>query len=221
MAQGNPYIPNQDAQFDEWLENFKTQLPAIATPLGVTPALITAVTDAYDNWDIAYDAHQVAKNASQAAAEVKDEARLSALEAVRPVAGMLQKNPGLTDAQRETLGITVPDREPTPTAPEYVVNLPPPLLLLDWSQRSQVAVHFGVNPSNEKRNAKPVDIAGAKIWFRIESGSWQFVADDTNSPYTHNFNITEPSNVEYRAQWFDKKGRTGPFSETAKCTVSP
>jgi hypothetical protein len=221
MAGGRDYIPKMDAQFDEWLEKFSANISAIATPLGVTPALITGVTTAYTAWDLAYDAHQLAHNAAQSAAEIKDEARAAAKDAVRPVVGMLQKNPGLTDAQRETLGITVPDREPTPTAPDYVVTLPPPILLLDWNQRAQVIVHFGVNPSNEKRNAKPDAIAGAKIWFRIESGPWNFVADDTNSPYVHFYTITEPANVEYRAQWFDKKGRTGPFSETAKCTVTP
>jgi hypothetical protein len=221
MANGKDYIPKMDAQFDEWFRIFDDEVSAIATPLGVTPALITAVATAYANWQLAYVAHQTAHNAAQAAAETKDEARAAAKEAVRPVVGMLQKNPGLTDAQRETLGITVPDREPTPTAPDYVVNLAPPILLLDWKQRGQVTVHFGVNPSNEKRNAKPPEIAGANIWYRVESGPWQFVALDTNSPYNHNLAITEPQNVEYRAQWVDKKGRTGPFSETAKCTVSP
>lgn len=215
------YIPRRDAEFDEWLEKFSANISAIATPLGVPPLLITAVTDAYANWDLGYDAHQLAQDASRAAAETKDEARDAGKDAVRPVVGIIQKHPDLTDAQREILAITVPDRKPTPTSPEYVVNLAPPILLLDWKQRGQVLVHFGVNPSNEKRNAKPDEIAGAKIWYRIESGPWNFVADDTNSPYTHNLAITEPQNVEYRAQWFDKKMRTGPFSETAKCTVSP
>jgi len=215
------YIPKRDAEFDEWLENFSAQISAIATPLGVTPALITAVTTAYTDWDLAYDAHQVAQNAAEAAADTKDELRSAAKESVRPVVGMIQKHPNLTDAQRATLAITVPDREPTPTSPEYVVNLAPPILLLDWSQRKQVTIHFGVNPSNEKRNAKPDEIAGAKIWYRIESGPWNFVADDTNSPYNHSFTITEPQNVEYRAQWFDNKMRTGIFSESAKCAVTP
>ena len=119
------------------------------------------------------------------------------------------------------MGIPPRDTEPTPVPPEYVANLAPPVLLLNWSKRGQVTVHFGINPTNEKLNAKPVNIAGAKIWYRIESGPWVWVADDTNSPYNHNFTITELQNVEYRAQWFDKKGRTGSFSETAKCTVTP
>lgn len=108
------YIPRTDAEFDEWLEKFSANINAIAAPLGISPALITAVITAYTNWDLAYDAHQLAQNAAQSAALTKDETRTLAKEAVRPVVGMLQKNPGLTDAQRATLAITVPDTEPTP-----------------------------------------------------------------------------------------------------------
>ena len=50
MAGGRDYIPKQNAQFDEWLRNFSTEISAIATPLGIAPALITAVTDAYADW---------------------------------------------------------------------------------------------------------------------------------------------------------------------------
>jgi hypothetical protein len=124
-------------------------------------------------------------------------------------------------ANKAAWGIPRRDPKRTPIPPEYVVRLEPPNLILNWSKRAMVKVHFGVNPANERRNAKPVHIAGAKIWYRMESGPWMFVADDTNSPYNHNFAITEPQNVEYRARWFDKKMRIGIFSETAKCSVTP
>lgn len=215
------YVPRDDARFDEWGQNFATQLPAIATAIGgIPPALVTAVTTGYADWDPAYDAHQVAHNAAQAATEVKDQYKVTLTTAIRLVAQLLQNHPSLTNEQRQILGMTVPDPIRTPTSPDYVVSLPPPLLLLN-TQRGQVIIHFGVNPSNEKRNAKPDAIAGAKIWFRQDGGPWQDVALDTNSPYNHNLNITEPANLEYRAQWYDKKGRTGVFSETFKCSVSP
>ena len=215
------YIPDSDALFDEWLENLANQLPAIATAIGgIPPALVTDVTTGYAAWDLAYDAHTVAHNASQAATEVKDGVRVTAQTAAQAIAQLLQKHPNLTDAQRETLGLTVPKRSRTPSSPDYVVNLPPPLLLLE-ARRAMVVVHFGVNPQNEKLNGKPDGIHGAKIWYRIETGPWQDVALDTNSPYNHNLNTTEPLNLEYRAQWSDNKGRTGIFSETAKCAVTP
>jgi hypothetical protein len=215
------YIPREDAKYDEYAENFNNQLPPIATAIGGIPAdLVTAVTDGYADWDVAFDAQTVAQNAALAATQVKDEARVTLSTAIRLVGQLLQKHPALTDAQRQTLGLTVPDLIKTPTSPDYVVSLAPPLLLLE-PRRGLVIVHFGVNPSNEKLNAKPDAIAGANIWYRVESGPWAFVALDTNSPYNHNFAITEPQNVEYRAQWVDKKGRSGIFSETAKCAVTP
>jgi hypothetical protein len=215
------YIPYSDAEFDEWFRNFAANISVIATRLEIPPAMITAVTTAYANWQPGYAAQQAAKNAHQAATEIKDELRDTGKEAVRPLVGILQAHPGLTDWERKILGITVPDRKPTPASPEYVASLPPPLLLLDWSGRGLVVVHFGVNPSNEKNNAKPPGLFGAQIWCRQNGGDWEYVAADTNSPYTHNFSITKPASVEYRAQWLDKQMRPGVFSETAKCTVSP
>ncbi|MBI5778361.1 MAG: hypothetical protein HZA49_02775 [Planctomycetes bacterium] len=215
------YIPKTDAEFDEWLRNFSANIGPIGTALGLPAAQITAAVNAYPAWQVLYVAHQSAQDAARSAAEDKDAGRDTAKDTVRPVAGMAQKHPELTDGQRATLRITVWDTNPTPISPDYVLNLTPPILLLDWKQRGQVTIHFGVNPSNEKRNAKPKDIAGARIFYRIESGPWVYVADDTNSPYLHNLGITEPTNVEYRAQWFDKRIRFGPFGETAKCTVSP
>ena len=215
------YVPKTDAWFDEWAQKFATALPAIATAVGgIPPALVTAVTTGYADWDLSYDAHQVARNASQSATEVKDEDRVTLSTAIRLVTQVLQPLPAFTDAQRETLGVTVPKPTRTPSSPDYVVGLEPPILLLE-PRRGLVTVHFGVNPGNEKLNAKPENIGGANIWYRVESGPWAFVALDTNSPYNHNFAITEPLNAEYRAQWVDKKGRVGIFSETAKCSVTP
>jgi len=214
------YIPPGGARFDEWFRNFKDNVGPIATALGIDPVFVAAVTVAYADWTLTYTAKQTTHNAAEAATGTNDVSRVNAHDVIRPLVKMMQGNPNMTVAQRQTLQVTDPDKKPTPTSPEYVVNLAPPLLLLEV-QDEQVVIHFGVNPSNEKLNAKPAEIAGAKIWFRIGTGTWQFVADDTNSPYTHNLVVTVPTGLEYRAQWFDTKMRTGPFSETAKCAVSP
>lgn len=215
------YIPYSDAEFDEWFRNFAANIGPIATRLEMPPALITAVIDAYDAWKPGYVAQQTAKNAAQAATEIKDELRDTGKEAVRPLVGIMQEHRGLTDGERATLRITIPDRKLTPASPDYVANLAPPLLLLDWSGRGLVVVHFGVNPGNEKNNAMPPGLFGVKIWCRQNGGDWEYIAGDTNSPYTHNFSITEPAKVEYRAQWVDKQMRPGGFSQSAKCVVTP
>ncbi|MBI4721838.1 MAG: hypothetical protein HY769_02365, partial [Candidatus Stahlbacteria bacterium] len=52
-------------------------------------------------------------------------------------------------------------------------------------------------------------------------GSWQWLADDTKSPYVHSIGDGTALAVEYKAQWYDRKGRVGPFSEVANCIVNP
>ena len=117
------YIPYSDAEFDEWFRNFAANISAIAAQLEIDPALVTAVTDAYAAWEVGYAAQQSARNAAHAATEIKDELRDTGKDAVRPLVGLMQAHPWLTDAQRATLRITVPDKKPTPASPDYVVAL--------------------------------------------------------------------------------------------------
>ncbi len=218
MMIGKDYIPRKDAEFNMWLRNLKKNLPGIATAIGVPQALVNELLSAIADWDTAYKSHQLAQVTAKGSTETKNGKRAVVKSVARLLMGMFQANPKLTDAQRDLLDITVPDRNPTPLSPEYVQEIDPPNLILDL-RPGQVTVHFGVNPGNERENAKPKDIAGAKIWYRVGDGEWQWAGDDTNSPYRHNIDLVEA--LEYRAQWFDKKMRVGLFSMVARATVSP
>ena len=221
MNMGKDYIPFRDAAFAEWLAIFTAYIAAHYAELGLSAADKDNMIAANNDWKAGFSAHITAKNAARGAKGTKNNKRKTAESLARNLAQRATVYPGITNAHRASMGLTVPDTNPTPTAPEYVGTLDPPLLLLDWSGRGQVVIHFGVNPENEKENAKPKDIAGVKIWFRQDGGAWQFLADDTNSPYTHQLTITESVTVEYKAQWFDKKMRTSSFGQTAKCVVTP
>ena len=204
---------------------------------------INAVKNAASQWIADYQAQIAAKNAARAATETKDNTRDDTESIVRRVVKQLQANPKLTDAQRELLGITVPDTNPTPQSPEYILTVPPPLISLDFSQRQQITIHFGKNPENERENAKPAGVKGAKIWFHVVSprpqderfkkvskfletldyqewNEWNFLADDTNSPYLHIIETTMPITIDYKAQWFDGRMRLGPLGEPVRGTVS-
>ena len=54
-----------------------------------------------------------------------------------------------------------------------------------------------------------------------EPNEWNFVADDTNSPYVHRIETTVPITLEYRAQWFDTRMRLGTLCEPVRVTVTP
>ena len=230
---GKDYIPFKDAAFSGWLGSFTKYIEAHYAELGLSAADKDKMVAANNAWKTDYQALITAQGAARGAKGTKDQTRKTAESLARNLAQRSTVYPGTTDAHRAGMGMRPLDTHPTPTAPEYVGTLDPPNLLLDWSGRSQVVIHFGVNPGNEKENSKPKDIAGVKLWFRRKGEDWQFLADDTNSPYTHNLfapapvgtqaglGITEPTSVEYKAQWFDHKMRLGSFGQTAKCTVTP
>ena len=216
------YVPRKDDDLFNFQGNLVNIVVANKVAWGISDPAVAILVNHRSVFEPLYTTAQNKKNRTSADVLAFRLERKSYETDIRAFAkAYLMFNPLVPPEERRRMGLTIPDKEPTPTAPDYVVNLDAPVLVLDWSHRGEVIIHFGVTPTNEKLNAKPVKIAGAKIWYRIESGPWVWVADDTNSPYTHNLAPLEPTNVEYRAQWFDKKGRTGSFSETAKCTVSP
>ena len=213
------YIPYSDAEFDEWLNNFCNNLSAIATAVGLPINFVDDVIGARIGWNTNYRASQQAQIQAESAVETKNWSRADAQEKARTAVRVLQAIPQLMDSQRELLSITVRDTTPTPVSPEYVMDIDPPLLKLDL-RTGQVTIHFGVNPGNEQKNAKPKNIGGVKIWYRVGGGEWKWAGDDTNSPYRHNIDLSTCGALEYRAQWFDKKMRVGLFSTVTPATVS-
>ena len=213
------YIPKSDIEFDQWLEKFKSYVVAHATQIGISSMEMQTLVAKWSDWKTAYNDAITATTVYHGKIETKDDKQDDVEKYARYIAQRSTSYHGTSDEDREGMGITVRDTEPTPTSPEYVMELDPPLLKLDL-RSGQVTIHFGVNPGNENKNAKPENIAGAKIWYRVGAGEWQWLGDDTNSPYLHNIDLSTCGALEYRAKWIDKKMRIGLFSMVAQATVS-
>jgi len=219
------YIPAADAQFDEWMANFAAYVNAHGAALGLSPAEVTSVQTANTNWHAAFAAHLQAQAAARGKRESKDGSRDDTENTVRHIVKKVQANSGTTDEDRKNLRISVADEKRTPVSENVVEMTPAPLIRLDWSQRGRCVIHFGPNPANERENALPDDIRGAKIWFHVggipaTEAEWQWLADDTNSPYVHAVASATPVTVAYRAQYFDTRMRTGPFCDPAIATIT-
>ena len=218
------FIPKPDPAFDDWFQKYQLYLVAHAVELGLTPAEALEVQTAKINWSLGYSNHLVAHDAAKAAAEVKDEKREAGEDVIRRITKKIQARPETTDAQREFLGITVPDRIPTPLDPEKILALPPPLHLAK-PLRGAVELHFGPDPENENSNALP-DICRAVRIFRAAGGvpenvsSWVYVAEISHSPYTDVLGNSAPITVSYRFQYVDRLGRPGLFSDPVTVAVS-
>ncbi len=219
------YIPNQDPAFDAWFQNYQQYAVANAVALGLTPAQALEIQTAKINWSLGYSNLISARNAYQGAQEIKDEKREAGEGVIRKYTGMIQKRPETTDAQREGLGITVPDRQPTPLDPGWILQEPPPIVLVDTKQRLQATIHFGPNPSDERKNPKPEFVHAAELYYSFggvptDAASYVFLAQDTASPYVHLFGGLQAVTVTYRLRWVDRLGRPGPFSEPVTVTIT-
>jgi hypothetical protein len=111
---GKDFLPDGDAVFNPWQANYVGRIVATPADYGVTPAQVTELQALQADWALKYPAHIAAQSAARAAAESKDASRGSFETGIRSLTRQIQARPATTGAQREELGITVPDTEPTP-----------------------------------------------------------------------------------------------------------
>jgi len=219
------YIPKPDAEFEEWFAGFLAYCVAHQAELGLTPADILEIQVAKVTWSVAYSQHLAAQNAAEGATETKEEKRDTGEAVIRKFVKIIQARPGVSDANREGLGITVRDTTLTPLSEDIVRTTPAPRLELDWSKRGQVIIHFGPNPGDERNNGLPQGIKGAKLWFCYgvptdANAVWTWLADDTHSPYLHAVPSGTSLTITYRAQYFDRRMRLGPFGDPVTATIT-
>ena len=219
------YLPTRDAEFEEWFARFLEYCVAHQAELGLTPADILEIQGAKIAFSLAYSNQQATQNAAQAATETKEEKRDAGEATIRKFVKIIQARPGVTDANREGLGITVRDTKPTPQSEDVVHDTPAPRIEPDWSKRGEVLLHVGPNPGNERNNGLPTGIAGFKLWYAMggvpaDAAAWQWLADDTASPHRHLVPSGTPLTITYRAQYFDRRMRLGPFGDPVTVTIT-
>lgn len=217
----NDYIPRGDAEFNGWLANFVTYANANLAGLGLVAGDMTPVTTAQTTWNTKYPAHIAAAAAAVSAREGKDIARQGVEAAVRPLVRRLQASASVDDTERAALGITVPDKEPSPVGPPTTR----PVVTVDASQRLQHTIDF-TDETTPTRRAKPAGVIGAEIWVKVDGpppvdpGELTFLAVDTRAPYTRDYDGAQGSKpAHYMLRWVNSRGEVGPWSATVTATI--
>ncbi len=216
------YIPGADGNFDVWQINFVTYAAANAAALGLDPLVdIPPLTAAQGVWTTDLAANAAAQAAAQAARQGKDAARGSFEAVIRPLVLRLQASPQVDDTERAALGITVPDRVPTPVgAPETR-----PVVTIDAGQRLQHTISFA-DEATPTSTAKPAGVRGAQIFVKVgdppptDPSELTFLGTDTRTPYLATYTGGDANKVaHYMLRWESTRGETGPWSETASATI--
>ena len=219
------YIPRDEAGRINWLKHFGGWMTGNGAVHNFTPAEIAALNTDVADADMAVTDTVDKETIFRAAVVNKQEAIGGAIHLAREDVRRLQADPTMTDADRAAAGITVPDPTKSPTSPEAVHELTPPVCAPDWSKRLQVTVHFGLNPHDEHRNARPAGTLGAQIQYHrggipTLEADWVTLDIDTESPDLHIIHEDTPTTYAYRACWVDKKLNKGPYGDPVVCTVS-
>lgn len=130
-----------------------------------------------------------------------------------------------TDEEQIAAGLSLPDKVTPAPSPYAVSELAPPLLLLDFSIRHEIIIHWGPNPSDEHQNTKPHGILGCEIQYAKEGtpqndAGWTTLCLNTVSPELHHIPDTDPTTYVYRARYTDKRLNYGKFSTPAEGIVN-
>jgi hypothetical protein len=219
------YIPRSDEEKVIWLNQFSNWMLANGATHGFTVDEVNAMrTAALVAMDALTDL-ETARAAAKAATATKNTAMGTAIALAREDAQRLQSWPGTTDTDRADAGITIPDKTPTKTPDDYILTIEAPLILLDFSVRRQVTIHWGPNPADEQQNGRPAGVIGCQIEYALggipsDESAWRVLETDTDSPCIHSVSETAPTTIAYRARYVGKNLKLGPYGDPAECTVT-
>ena len=192
------FLPENDADLVGWTTNFVTYASANLVALGLSATDMAPVAAQQAAYNTTFNANIAAQNAAQSAAQAKNAARASLEEVLRILVRKIQANAAITNAQRESLGIS-----------------------LRGMGRSPVGT-----PTTPTSKAKPEGVLGCEIWVKIggaaptDPSELHFLGLDTRTPYTIEYGGEDTGKTaHYMARWSSTRAEQGPWSETASATI--
>lgn len=173
----------------------------------------------HDAFAAAYAAAKNPSTNSKVAISAKNDAKKALKAEARKLARTVQAAPGITNAQRGELGLTVPDSHLTPvTRPSD----PPILAVLPSIGRTvRIRLH---DKSSPDRLGRPLGAAGAVIMsytgqteedsVPANMANWTFRGIATRRYFDVNFDADVPAGalVWIAAMWFNARGQLSPLS---------
>jgi hypothetical protein len=152
------YLPDRDSDLVTWSAAFSAGLTALTTAVGISSGQASDYADLNDTWVEKFNASQNESTNSMASRIEKNEARAALVASARQLAGIVQKFPGTTNAQRAQLGLTVKDVEPAP-AP-----IPGQAAVEVLSVNGRTAKIRIADPENPTRRGKPDAVASIVVF---------------------------------------------------------
>ena len=216
------FFPRQDTGFHTWAKTFTDyardnfdELDLNENDVYEAMALVTA-------FQTAFDTHNAAQNAAKSAAATKAGVRETLETALRKLSRQVQANPGVTDAERKSLGVTVRDTVRTPV-PEPATT---PRLTVDISERLRHTLGFYDAGAGGKR-AKPAGVSGCEIWVKVggdrprDENEMRYVGRASRAGFVVQYAAENAGKTaHYWTRWVNTRGVPGAWGDTVSATIA-
>lgn len=215
------YVPAPDPAFNNWQTTLLAFITDNRAALGVSTGDLTALTAGQTAWTAAYGTHQATQAQALSDRQAKDDARTAYVTLIRAAVGQMQKNPAVTDAQRQAMQITVPDTTHTPAGTPTTR----PVAKIDTSERLRHTLEFRDEATPTSR-AKPAGVTACEVWLFTGTTppagpeAMHLQAVDRSTPYLMEFASADAGKTAWWALlWVNTKGDHGPWSATVSATI--
>jgi len=206
------YLPTREPNLVAWSNNFSTLISATPTAFGLVAAQATAYAALNTAFVTAYNTIKNNTTRSPANIITKNLAKKNLIASARSLAGIVQKYPSITNAQRSELGLTVPST-PTPIpAPSSA-----PALEIGTVTGYTVNIKLHDSTSGSKRG-KPVGVSGASVFSYVgatpptDIAAWKFEGNTSKTAVVVSFATTLAAGAQVwlTAFWFNPRKQSGP-----------
>jgi hypothetical protein len=199
------FIPDADAQFDSWEENFVTKLATHAAALGYTAAEVDAIVAEITGHRGKYTTAQAAKAAAKSAVDDARATRKTTEKDIRTFVKNLKTRPGYTTGIGNDLGVIGPNEtvDWDTVKPTLKAVLDGDRIRIDWN----------------KGQADGVIIFSKRLNF---DGQFNPIGIDLEPPFyddRDNANQGQPETREYYAIYLVKDQQRGLRSDTISIAV--
>lgn len=210
------FIPGSEAELVTWSNRFDQFITATPTLVGLTALQAANYHTLNEEWLSSYAVSQSDATNSKAARILKNEAKRNLIREARMLAGIIQKYPGTTDAQRAELGLTVPH---TPTPQPAPATAP----MVEVVSVSGHIVRLRLHDATSTRRGRPAGVVAAAIYSFVgpvapppaEIHRWTSEGD-VSRPHAVDIvfptSVPDGARVYFCAQWMNAKMERSPAS---------
>lgn len=217
------YIPRNEEDFNEWQVNFMEVLTPAAPGWNVPPAVVTGLTTRQTDWTPKYAAGRDEADPKPSQRVAKNDSRKLYIKAIRKaVKEALAFNPVVTNENRQTLGITIPDTERTRVA---VPDRAPTVVIDKLAHLShKLRITDPLNPGSKK---KPAGVTRINVYRFVGTtapasvGQYTLMGSSTKFLFTSSFVQEDMTKTAwYIGQYENTRGERGPVSDAVSGVVA-